>query len=107
MTAEFIQFGVVMLVIMLGFVMAFFALLEEYETFGQTWLCLFKAMLGDSGLFDDFRDEVQDKVATALLVVYLVIMNIMLLNLLIAVLSTAHSKVEEALTENSRSSKRA
>lgn len=67
MTSELIKFGVVILVVMLGFVMSLLAPFMDVETFAQTWLTLVKAMLGEVGL----------------------------LNLLIAVLSTAHSKVEE------------
>lgn len=96
MTAELIQFGVVILVIMMGFVMAFLALLPGDDMFGGTWLMLFKAMFGEVELFDEyFGDQVQNQMATVLLTVYLIVMNIMLLNLLIAVLSTSHSKVEE------------
>lgn len=46
-------------------------------------------------MFDDFVGSRHDLAATVLLVCYLIIMSIMLLNLLIAVLSTAHGKVEE------------
>lgn len=52
-------------------------------------------LAGEVGLFDDFIGTRHDLAATVLLVCYLVIMSIMLLNLLIAVLSTAHGKVEE------------
>lgn len=106
MAAELIQFATVMLVVMLGFVMTFHALFLDIDTHGDTWLNLFKAMLGDTGLFDNFSDQDEDAqhgsaatvllpVATAMLVAYLVLMTIMLLNLLIAVLSTLHSKVEK------------
>lgn len=95
MTMELFKFGVVMIVVMLGFVMAFFTLFMDDDTFGQTFLSLFKAMLGEVGLFDEFGEHIRGRMATALLTMYFVIMNIMLLNLLIAVLSTSHSKVEE------------
>lgn len=60
-------------------------------------------MLGEVGLFEELSvldDEdgygsVRSSVATFLLVVYLVIITIMLLNLLIAVLSTSHARVAE------------
>ncbi|CAN0470807.1 unnamed protein product, partial [Ectocarpus sp. 12 AP-2014] len=43
---------------------------------------------------DDFSGTTFDGVATVLLVVYLVLLTIMMLNLLVAVLSTAHAKVD-------------
>lgn len=94
MTAELAKFGVVIIVVMLGFAMSFHALFESVDTFGGTCLTLFKAMLGEVGFFDDFPGNDFDAVATALFVIYLVVIAVMLLNLLIAVLSTSHSKVE-------------
>lgn len=52
-------------------------------------------MLGDTEYFDEFPGSTYDRVATVLLVVYLVILTIMMLNLLVAVLSTAHAKVDK------------
>ncbi|CAM9510922.1 unnamed protein product [Scytosiphon promiscuus] len=94
MTAELVKFGVVILVVMLGFAMSFHALFGDVDTFGKTCLTLFKAMLGELGFFDEFPGDDFDSVATALFVIYLVVIAVMLLNLLIAVLSTSHSKVE-------------
>lgn len=94
MTAELAKFGVVIIVVMLGFAMSFHALFGSFDTFGGTCLTLFKAMLGEVGFFEDFPGEDFDAVATALFVIYLVVIAVMLLNLLIAVLSTSHSKVE-------------
>lgn len=45
MTGEVVKFGVVMLVVMLGFVMAFFTLFLDDYSFGQTWLDLFNVTL--------------------------------------------------------------
>ena len=97
MTATLVKFGFVMLVVMVGFAMALHVLLRDIdfsETFGETLLVLFKAMLGDTDLFDEFSGERYDSVATVLVVVYLLIMTIMLLNLLVAILSTAHAQVQ-------------
>ena len=94
MTAELAKFAIVVLVVMLGFAMAFHALFSDITTFGETCLILFKALLGEVGFFDEFAGDDQDAVATTLLVVYLLVIGVMLLNLLIAVLSTSHSKVE-------------
>lgn len=74
--------------------MSFHTLFRDVDTFGGTCLTLFKAMLGEVGFFEEFPGESFDAVATALLIVYLVVIAVMLLNLLIAVLSTSHSKVE-------------
>lgn len=97
MTTELVQFGVVMIVIMLGFVVSFFALLNGINgiTFQDAWLSVFKAMLGEIGFFEEFSGSRYETVATLLLVFYLVVMTIMLLNLLVAVLSTAHSNMEQ------------
>lgn len=95
MTAELVKFGFVMGVVMVGFAMSFHALFHTSETFGETFLNLFKAMLGEVGFFDEFASDPDDRVATILLVVYLVIITIMLLNLLVAILSTSHAMVHE------------
>lgn len=51
------------------------------------WLDVFKAMLGEVGVFEDlYEDSVYRDVAKLLLVVYLLVVTVMLLNLLIAVL---------------------
>lgn len=47
MTAELVKFGVVIIVVMLGFAMSFHALFGDVDPFGKTCLTLFKAMLGE------------------------------------------------------------
>lgn len=76
-------------------------LYESFNTFGDSYLTMFKAMLGDFD-FDSFkyanqcyRPEWAEEVGVTLLVLYLAIMAILLLNLLIAVLSTAHAEVRD------------
>lgn len=91
---EMLQFAVVLVVVLLGFTLSFHVLLRDADTFGQTCLNLFKAMLGEVDLFDELPAR-YETVSTVLLVVYLIAVTIMLLNLLIAVLSTAHAKVQE------------
>lgn len=91
---EMFQFAVVLVVVLLGFTLSFHALLRDADTFGQTCLNLFKAMLGEVDLFDEFPAR-YETVSTVLLVMYLIVVTIMLLNLLIAVLSTSHAKVQE------------
>ncbi|CAM9782826.1 unnamed protein product [Scytosiphon promiscuus] len=105
MTFKILQFGAVMSIIMIGFAMALHVLFRDLDTFGQTCLGLFKAMLGDTELFDEFSGGRYDGVATFLLVVYLFIVSIMLLNLLIAILSTAHSQVEKNVARESKTSR--
>ncbi|CAN0035863.1 unnamed protein product, partial [Hapterophycus canaliculatus] len=94
MTSTLLQFGAVILVVMIGFAMALHVLFNDSESFGQTLLGLFKAMLGDADFFDEFSGGRYDRVATILVVVYLFIVTIMLLNLLIAILSTSHAQVQ-------------
>ena len=79
--------------------MALFRLLRDTGTFTfpEILLLLFKTLLGDVEAFDEFSANARNRyspIGNTLLVLYLVIMTIMLLNLLIAVLSTAHAKVE-------------
>ena len=51
-------------------------------------------MLGEVSFFRVFSGSVFDAVATALLVAYLMILTVMMLNLLVAVLSTAHARID-------------
>ena len=94
-----LQFAVVLLVVMMGFAMALYPLLQDTDsfTFDAVLLLLFKTLLGDVEAFEEFNDSTQNRYSTVgrlLLVLYLVVMTIMLLNLLIAVLSTKHTKVD-------------
>lgn len=55
-----------------------------------------KAMLGEVDFFDDFEGEELNKckeVATVLFIIYRVVIASMLLNLLVAVLSTSHARI--------------
>lgn len=80
---------------MMGFTVGFYALFSEQQPYGDTWLSVFKAMLGEVGVFDEFFDDEYGVSARLLLVAYLIITAVVLLNLLIAVLSTEHGKVEQ------------
>ena len=95
MTTTLLKFGFVIVVVMLGFAMALHVLLRDLDSFGETFQALFRAMLGESDFFDVFSGSQYDSVATLLLVVYLFIVTIMLLNLLVAILSTSHSQVQD------------
>ncbi|CAM9728979.1 unnamed protein product [Ectocarpus sp. 6 AP-2014] len=93
---EMLQFALVLGTIMMGFTVSFYALFEEAKSYGDVWLDVFKAMLGEVSVFSDiYEDSVYRDVARVLLVVYLTVVAVMLLNLLIAVLSTEHAKVDE------------
>lgn len=110
MTGELVQFGVVMLVIIFGFAISLLALYSDNEdwgdyTYGRACLDLFEAMLGEVALLDEISGSEGEAAGTILILVYLVVMTIMLLNLLIAVLSTAHSYVHENSTVEYKVSK--
>lgn len=97
MAGQLVQFGLVMIVVMMGFAMSFFALFDDIGTYPETLLTLFKVMLGDTEFFDELKDEPLDRyetVATVLLSLYSVVFTIVLLNLLVAVLSTSHAQVQ-------------
>ncbi|CAN0206945.1 unnamed protein product, partial [Hapterophycus canaliculatus] len=109
------RFSVFMVVVMCSFALAFHSLYsypncgdgdelyEVYGTFHDALLDMFRAMLGDTS-FDRFQAS-QNVTCTGpswkfdagifILVTYIVIMAILMLNLLIAVLSTVHDKVSE------------
>ena len=94
-----LQFGVILLVVMMGFAMALYPLLRDTVsfTFSAILLLLFKTLLGDVGAFEEFDESTHNRHSTVgrlILTVYLVVMTVMLLNLLIAVLSTRHTKVD-------------
>ncbi|CAM9397930.1 unnamed protein product [Ectocarpus fasciculatus] len=79
-----------------------FPLRDAFGTFGRSFVTVFSAALGgpDFELYEAAGSECRCKLpdgareaGIVLMVVYMVIMAVVLLNLLIAVLSTAHSKV--------------
>lgn len=75
---------------------------EEYGTFSEAYLTMFRALLGDFN-FESFKSartcdipRWAEPLGVFLLVLYLAISSVLLLNLLIAVLSTAHAEVSGA-----------
>ena len=96
MATVLIQFGVIIVVVMIGFNASFFSLFRDVYSFGEIFLHLFKTILGDLALFDEL-DEISREgygvEAYLLLVIFVIIVTIMLLNLLIAILYTAHADV--------------
>ena len=96
MATVLLQFGVILVVVLMGFATSFFALFRDVYSFGETLLHLFKTILGDVELFDELEDISREQYAVVgylLLVVFVIAVTIMLLNLLIAILSTAHADV--------------
>lgn len=105
MTSKILDFGAVKAVILVGFAMALHILFRDLNTFGETFFGVSKAMLGDTALFDEFSGGRYDGVATFLLIVYLFIVTIMLLNLLVAILATAHTQVQDDVEIELRTSR--
>ena len=89
------KFGVVLAVVIMGFASAFHAL-YRHDSFNETLLNLFMTMLGDVAFFDELEDSSREQyvaVGRLLLALFIIVVTIMLLNLLIAILSTAHADV--------------
>eukprot|EP00903_Cladosiphon_okamuranus_P011810 g11098.t1 len=105
MLNELAHFGLVLGVIMMGFTLGFFVLFFDEINYSDIWLDVFKAMLGETDVFEDFYEDALGEIAKLLLVVYLFVVSILLLNLLIAVLSTAHARIDEAQERAFTSSK--
>lgn len=115
MVSHTLRFAAFIVVVVSSFSLAFYALFftcskdsllgGRFGTFGASVLTVFEAGLGqfDFTDFDDVEVQCPDHAAPGrvhhaaifLLVMYLIIMAVVLLNLLIAVLSTAHSEVHE------------
>lgn len=113
MISHLAKFSAFFIVVMMGFALAFHALfytcertedgedlMTSFGTFARSLLTTFEAMLGsfDFRLFEEAADECAlppwaYDTGVWMLAVYLVVMVILLLNLLIAVLSTAHTEV--------------
>lgn len=96
MATVLLQFGVILIVVLMGFAASFFALFRGVDSFEDTLLHLFKAILGDVALFDELEYSSRERYAVAgylLLVIFVIVMTIMLLNLLIAILSTKHADI--------------
>ena len=97
MAEVLLKFGVILAVILMSFASSFYALFRDVDSFYQTSLNLFMTMLGDVALFDELEEnssrEEYASVGRLLLVAFVIIVTIMLLNLLIAILTTAHADV--------------
>ena len=111
MLSHLARFSVFFVVLIMSFALTFNVLLGgceagngSYVSFAYANLSLFKAMLGDFDFEDIMGTEecgyqpFTKNAATVLLVVFLVIVAILLMNLLIAVLSTVHAEVRRCNT---------
>lgn len=112
MMSHLARFSVFVGVLIMSFAVAFHALFYEckddylqkaYGTVARSCLTMFRAMLGDF-YFDDLTAAKEYcrlpwamDAAVGLLVLYLVLVAILLLNLLIAVLSTVHAEASDTL----------
>jgi hypothetical protein len=97
MYQELISFLVVFLMSILGFGIAFHSLfpdLEGFKTSGATVLTLFDAALGGHE-FGPFQGHKYQQLGTAAMAVYIVFAVIILLNLIIARMSSVHEKMDE------------
>ncbi|CAM9739606.1 unnamed protein product, partial [Discosporangium mesarthrocarpum] len=97
-------FSGILAVVMIGFALTFYSVFRyhqhgnsynhTFDKFPSSLLAMFEALLGDFDFEEPFRDSEHGYVGKTLLGVYVTVMSIMFLNLLIAVLSTQHSKVD-------------
>lgn len=61
MIGELARFGLVILVVMLGFATSVHALFSDVDSFGHTFLTLLKGMLGEVGFFDQSPSDDYNK----------------------------------------------
>ncbi|CAN0415828.1 unnamed protein product, partial [Discosporangium mesarthrocarpum] len=97
-------FSGILVVVMLGFALTFYSLFRfpqygnlddhKFNGFRSSLLTMFEALLGDFDFEDPFVHSQHGQMGKTLLGLYLTVMTIIFLNLLIAVLSTEHSKVD-------------
>jgi hypothetical protein len=105
------QFMLIALVVAAGFGSALFCLLnginDDFETINDVLIKLFSAALGDFDLNICAAESCspRESLASALIVVYVLLMPIMLMNLLIAVLTDAYAQVSEDKTKEYQSTK--
>lgn len=117
MLTHLVRFSAFLFTILVSFALAFYVFFiscyeddervqASYGTLHSSMLTMFRAILGDFD-FDVIRDAEDscgrpawaNEISNLLLVIYLVIMTVLLLNLLIAILSTVHSKMDENATK--------
>ena len=116
-----VRFSAFIVVVLTSYALAFHAIFatcdegsgldEKFGTFAAALLSVFSAGLGEFGdILDDFAGAEEycaenpaprllEPAGVVLLLGYLVVMAVVLLNLLIAVLSSAHQKVSRTLAQ--------
>ena len=112
MVSKVLQFAIVMVIVMMGFAVSFWASSERFRdvnedqsvAFERMWVAIFKAMLGDFGDLESLNED-PHWVDRVLFFFYVVAMTVMLLNLLIAILSTAHANIAERAETEIKASK--
>ena len=95
MAVVLLKFGVVLAVVVMGFAASFHALYRE-DSLNEILLNLFMTMLGDVTFFDQLEDSSRGHyvaVGRLILALFIIVVTVMLLNLLIAILSTAHAGI--------------
>jgi hypothetical protein len=101
MTQDLLWFGVVYVIILLGFLIFFTGLFAEAVGFRNNWssiLTLFSSSLGNFD-FEDFHGLANARLGKVVLVVYVTMMAILLLNLLIARMSATHQRINDKALE--------
>jgi NADH:ubiquinone oxidoreductase subunit K len=102
MTQDFAIFSVVFFVAIFGFGIAFFGIFNgknNFTTIGHTSLVLFSATLGNFD-FNEFDGQTNFEIfGTVVMVVFVTLTGIILINLLIARMSSTHQRVESATAQ--------
>eukprot|EP01006_Ploeotia_vitrea_P037380 TRINITY_DN66125_c3_g1_i1.p1 TRINITY_DN66125_c3_g1~~TRINITY_DN66125_c3_g1_i1.p1 ORF type:complete len:920 (+),score=537.65 TRINITY_DN66125_c3_g1_i1:235-2994(+) len=100
MLTDLKNFLVLMALFIAGFALAMHFMLadkqDDYRSWSNTILTLFRALLGDFDYDWGTADRTLQDFAELLFSAYLIISNIMLLNMLIAMMSDSYAKVQEA-----------
>ncbi|GAB6026275.1 hypothetical protein CHUAL_012484 [Chamberlinius hualienensis] len=104
---DMVRFGFIYVIALIGFSQAFFFLfkschvdledasetnIDMYETYYGTWMALFQMTLG-SYTFGDFSKPKYSGLSMGIFVVFMVLVPILLLNVLIAMMSSTYSNV--------------
>ena len=98
MSADLISFLAVFTISLLGFGIAFHSIFPDTEEFsdqGSTFLTLFKAAMGDHDFDDMLKDHSFRSVGVTTMVAYITFVTIILLNLIIARMSSTFQKLNE------------
>ncbi|CAM1305235.1 Iav (predicted) [Pycnogonum litorale] len=99
LTGDMLQFGIILIIFLIGFSQAFFFLFKGYprehelfDTYPNTWMGLFHMMLGEYE-YADLDDTVYCVMTKLVFVIFMVLMPILLLNMLIAMMGNTYLQV--------------